>query len=402
MAGTNYLQLPAPNIDPSAPDNPAATAAPSADQSTMTAGAQQFQQQFGMTPQQWFAQNPDYYQPNSSTWNSPQMQLLNSSGYFNALSDSNNAGGAGGSGVPQPDFTTTAPAPISAFGPTPSVTPTYAQAPSAPNAAQMQATNVTAPTTPGAATVDPNQNNAYLTQYSNLLATSLAPQFQAQQQTLQDQAAARGLTGGAAQYGEDQLLGQQASALAAGTQPIVSQAYGYTQQDIQGNQAAQNALISQGYSAQEAAAMANASAANSASSQNQAAINALMAQGYSYEQATTQANQAAANNASSTNAAYYGGALSADYTSYNNYLNSLMTGGANNYNNLQGTYLNSYAPNAGVTGSLGNAANEVGSAYSSANNAATQGQGAAVGGLFGAAGTAAAGGAFGGPAAAGG
>lgn len=262
-----------------------------------------------------------------------------------------------------PNVGSTAPAPISSFGPLPSVTPTYGSA-----------TLATSPGSPTANTVDPNQNQAYLQQYSQLLATQLAPQFQAQQQTLQDQAAARGLTGGAAQYGEDQLLGQQASALAGATQPIVSQAYGYTQQDIGANQNAINSLLAQGYSYQQATALANQQASN----------------------AQTGQNVSAANNAASQNAAYYGGALSADYTSYNNYLNSLLGYGSADYQGLQNTYLNSFAPNQTVAGAIGGEANSAGGAYSSTYNAGQAAQSQELGSVFGAAGTAAAGGAFGG------
>ena len=164
--------------------------------------------------------------------------------------------------------------------------------------------------------------------------------------------------------------------------------------------------MAQGYSYEQAAAMSNQSATNTASGANQNAINSLMSQGYSYEQAValsnqgstntqTLANQSSANNAAGTNANLYGSALSYDATTYNNYIAWLNSQGANTLGNQTNTYLNSFAPNPSVTSAIGGSANQVGSAYTGAYNSATAGQGAAVGSLFSAAGTAAAGGAFG-------
>lgn len=406
MAGTGRTDLgPTLSTVPGPTDTPS-SAAPTSD--PLASSSSGFQQQFGMSPDQYFAQNPNYYQPNSPTWNSPEMQYLNSSGYFDTRTQELQPGSSANAQQAwmNPNVGATAPAPISAFGPTPSVTPSYGTAalattPGAPNAAQMAPTYASAPNAPTANTVDPNQNQGYLNYYSSLVRQQLDPTFQAQNQANEDQNKARGLTGGAAQYSTNQLAGQQAAVVAGAIQPMVGQAYSYTQQDIQGNQAAINSLMAQGYSYQEATSLANQQASNSASSSNMSAINSFLAQGYSYQQATQLANQAAtnsqtgqnvgaANSAASQNAAYYGGALSADYSSYNAYMNSLLNAGANNYNNVENTYLNSYAPNAGVTGAIGNSATSVGNAYGQAYNATTAAQGQAIGGAFGAAGQVAA------------
>lgn len=88
---------------------------------------------------------------------------------------------------------------------------------------------------------NPNQTNAYMQQYEQLVAQGLAPQFAEQQQQLQDSSAARGISSsGAAGYLQSDLLGQQAAAYAQGISPIVQQGYGYTQQDILANQGAAN------------------------------------------------------------------------------------------------------------------------------------------------------------------
>lgn len=89
--------------------------------------------------------------------------------------------------------------------------------------------------------VDPKQTQAYMDQYEKLFRQAVAPQFQEQQSQEQDQLAARGISSsGAGQYLMNDLLGQQASATAQGLMPIVQQGYGYTQQDLMGNQAAAN------------------------------------------------------------------------------------------------------------------------------------------------------------------
>jgi hypothetical protein len=194
----------------------------------------------------------------------------------------------------------TAPAPLQAFGGLPTVSPTYA---------------------------DPNQNQAYMQQYEGLEGAALAPQFQQQDQAEADQLASRGLTmsGAGAQLTND-LFGQQASALAGADAPIVSQGYGYTQQDIQGN-------------------------------------------------------QAAANQATATNAGYYNEALTGNASAYNNYLSQLYGTGAQTGNSELSAYLGSYGPNTGVESIMGTGLSGTQNAYTNIYDTMNQGQGTALGGL---------------------
>lgn len=203
------------------------------------------------------------------------------------------------------------PANVQQFGGTPTVNPTYANA----------------------AMVDPNQNLAYMQQYEQLLGTSLAPQFQSQDQQMADQLAARGLTtSGAGQYLTNQLYGQQAAALATGLQPIVSQGYGYSQQDIQGNQAYQN--------------QANF------------------------------ANAGASNEADVLNAQLYNQDRYANYGAYNNFENELLGLGGGQLSAQQAAYLNSFGPSTGVESAYGSALtgmqNAYGSVYGQAVNSQNQ------------------------------
>lgn len=228
------------------------------------------------------------------------------------------SGTAVGSNPLQPNpggIAATAPANIQQFGGTAQVSPTYA----------------------GVSTVDPNQNNAYLQQYSQLLNTNLQPQFQSQDQALQDSLAARGISSsGSGQYLQNQLYGQQASALAGGLEPLVSQGYGYTQQDITGNQAYQN--------------QANLT------------------------------NAAASNNASAMNAGYYNADVGANANAYNNYENELLGMGGGQLSALQAAYLNSFGANTGVTSAYNNALSGQLGTYGSVYGNAISGQGAALGG----------------------
>lgn len=108
------------------------------------------------------------------------------------------------------------PAPLSDFGATPSVTPSYASA----------------------ALVNPNNTPQYLSQEEAANAASLAPTFAAQNQTNEDQLRARGISSsGAAAEITNQLSGQQAATLAGMNAPAIQQQSGYQQQDITNNQA---------------------------------------------------------------------------------------------------------------------------------------------------------------------
>jgi len=89
--------------------------------------------------------------------------------------------------------------------------------------------------------VDPNQNQAYMNQYEQLFRQSVEPYYKEQQLAEQGQLAGRGISNsGSGQYLMNDLMGQQAASTAQGLMPIVQQGYGYTQQDLQGNQNAAN------------------------------------------------------------------------------------------------------------------------------------------------------------------
>lgn len=225
------------------------------------------------------------------------------------------------------DVTQTAPLPLSAFGPTASVTPTYATA----------------------ATVDPNANYGYLQAQEKANADSLQPTFQQQDQTNQDQLAARGISSsGAAGEITGQLYGSQAATLAGMNAPAIAQQAGYTQQDVTNNQA--------------------------------------------NEQGTSIFNAGEGTGASGANAGYYQQGLTGDATAYNGYLATLEQQGYNTGNEAYTAWLNSYNPNSGVTAGYNGAVGGIGSTYGNVYDNASNVQGSEITGATKAAGSAAAGG----------
>lgn len=211
-------------------------------------------------------------------------------------------------GLPTPaNVSADAPQPLQSFGATPTVTPTY---------------------------VDPNNTPQYLAAEEQANATSLAPTFQQQDQTNQDQLAARGISSsGAAAEITNQLQTAQGATLAGMNAPAIQQQSGYQQQDLTGNAASANA-------------------------------------------------------ATAANAGYYDQAVTGNATTYNNYLSTLEGQGYNTGNEAYTAYLNSFGPNSGVTSSYGGAVSGIGNAATGAYDSSVAGEGAAVGGAFGAAGTA--------------
>jgi len=180
--------------------------------------------------------------------------------------------------------------------------------------------------------VNPADVGGYLSQYSSLLGTQLAPYFQQQQQAQNADEASRGIfNSSAGSYLTGNLEGQQASALASGISPLVQQAMGFTQQD----------------------AMANQQAQNSASSQNAQA---------------------------------YGNVTSQNQADYNNYLNELFGANQNYGNTMLGGYLGSYGQNNNLSGILGGGVPGAQSAYGNAygdSMTAGGGMGTALGGAMG-------------------
>lgn len=210
----------------------------------------------------------------------------------------------------------TAPYGYQAFGNIPSVNATYW------NAAQA----------------NPFQQQQYLDYYNSLVTKGLQPFFNQQLLQSSQNLAARGITdSSAANYEQNTLRGQQAGQVAQQEAPMVSQAFGYTQQDIMANQQAQN--------------MANA------------------------------ANAAAANQATNTNAAYYNDAVRGNMDAYNAYVQSLFGAGTGEQNTLLGAYLNTFGPNPGVGNLYGSGIQGVNSVYGDIYSAGLQGQGAAMGGI---------------------
>lgn len=188
-----------------------------------------------------------------------------------------------------------------------------------------------APTYANAATVDPASAQKYLDQYTALMGTSLQPAFQQQLQQLQDSLRARGISSsGAAGELEGNLRAQQAAALAGQEAPMVAQGFGYAQQD---------ALTNTGN-----------------------------------QQATNMQNAGFGNEAAVYNANAYTGAVNKNFDSYNAFLNELFGAGVTNQNALEGSYLNSFGPQTGVTNAMENAGSNQMGIYGQVYNEVNQAQ----------------------------
>jgi len=288
-----------------------------------------------------------------------------------------------------------APANIQAMGGTAQVAPTYQNytgyAPSVGNSVNTSYANQNA-TGYNASLVDPYGANQAYNQYTGLLQQSMAPQFQQENQNLQSDLAARGISdSGAASYEMGNLQAQQGATLAASEAPFVQQMYGYQQGDVSANQQAQNASSQFGASALNSAASANQAAYNNyadlnANSANQFGLSNLNAEnsaaqyGASAYNNMSGANANIANNASLYNANMYNNNVNQNFNAYNNYQNELMGYGANTQNSELAAYLNSFGPQTGVTNAMNTATGQIGSAYSGAWNAAQNTTNAMIGG----------------------
>ena len=218
----------------------------------------------------------------------------------------------------------TAPAPYQQFGNTPQIDPAYWSA----------------------AYANPFQQQQYLKQYDQMYVKGLQPTFNQQDLALNQDLASRGISdSSAASYNMGNLYAQQGAQIAQGEAPMVQQAFGYTQQDVLANQAAQNS-------------------ANSG-------------------------NAAASNEAAAANAGFYNQATMANMNAYNQYQSQLFGAGTSEQNALMSAYLNSFGPQTGVTNAFGAEMGALGTAYSGAYDANTSGGWGALGSLFGAAGQAA-------------
>jgi hypothetical protein len=223
---------------------------------------------------------------------------------------------AGPQNLNSQNINATAPAPYQQFGNIPQIDPSYYQAVNASPYAQKQ----------------------YLSQYDKMYAAGLQPTFNQQDLALSQDLSSRGITdSSAASNTMGDLYAQQGGQIAQGEAPMVSQAFGYTQQDIMANQAAQNA--------------ANAT------------------------------NASASNAAAGANAGFYNSAVTGNENAYNAYQQSLFGAGTNQNNSLLSAYLNSFGPQTGVTNALGSELSGESSAYGDIYDAALQGQGQSESGV---------------------
>jgi hypothetical protein len=272
------------------------------------------------------------------------------------------AGGKGGGtpvGVPaQPTVMTgTAPAEIQEFGATPTVSATYA------NAAQVDPNSINAEKS---ATVDPNQNQVYLTEYESAVQNALAPQEAQQNEQLAEQDAARGITdSGSAAYLSGNLQGQQIGAYSSAIEPLIGEEAQNTQSDIVANQANQETAYNNQY---------------------QGYLNSVFSDQADTQQANL-ANASASNTANSENAAAYASDRNANFNAYNGYVSQMLDSGSQEQNELLEAELGSYGPNAGVGSMYGTEESGTNNAYTDVFDQATQSQGQAIGSAFGAAGT---------------
>lgn len=234
-------------------------------------------------------------------------------------------GGGGGSSSATPQLApinipTPTGDPSQATGAMPSAPDLYSAGP-APYQSFGNIPTVSAATT-SAPTIDPNSAlNSGLTMGEQANEQALQPLFQSQDMSLSDNLASRGIVNsGAATYLNDQLSGQQASALAGANAPLIQGASSAYDTDILANQQAQLG--------------------------------------------TGQFNANAQNNASGLNAGYYNEAVTGNENNFNNYENQLETQGTTYGEGLLEGYLGSYGgANPTTLGSIAGSPGAVGAAY---------------------------------------
>ena len=206
---------------------------------------------------------------------------------------------------------------------------------------QVQAATMQMPQNMQAATIDPNTLPGALQQYAQLAQSTLAPQFQQQNQQLQAQLAQNGIfNSSAAGQAETNLMGNQDAALSSAISPLVADFANFYQQDQTGN-------------------AANRQAANAANFQGGLDV------GF--------ANQNATNNANSTNASTYGNIVQGDLNAANTYLQGLNTGQNTLDSGLLSSGLQTYDPSVnGSTNLINQGLGDASQAYTNAFNAAGQ------------------------------
>lgn len=119
-----------------------------ANQATTATLNAQFQQQFGMSPAQWMAANPSYYQPGTAAFNSPQIKLLNSQPGFDFLGASGQAYGITNQTAKAPPAPPTPTAAVPAQTPPPTLAPTPTIPPPAGPVRQAQGLQAQVPVLP--------------------------------------------------------------------------------------------------------------------------------------------------------------------------------------------------------------------------------------------------------------
>lgn len=303
------------------------------------------------------------------------------------------------------DMSSYAPLSYQDFGSVPTVAASTVSPASVANVDPMQAAtqaNVAGPTaaqtatsslpTAQAASVDNSTLPGALQSYENMNAQALAPTFQTQNDALTSDLAARGIFNSTAgQELQNNLSGQQASALASADSPLVQQmqaAYNSNNQlnatnqqtanntnysgqleSTLGNTANQQATNLAGYqgllsqAANNAANQQATNAANYAGNQSNAQLNA------NNQQQAGLANQSSYNNANQYNADAYGAVTAGNETNQNNYLSALMSMDASTRTALLNNVLATYDPSANGTNSLSSIGlQNAGSAYTNAFN----------------------------------
>jgi hypothetical protein len=250
----------------------------------------------------------------------------------------------------------------------------------------MQAATVANVAGPNASSVDLSQLPGALSSYEGDVQAALAPTFQQQQDALTANEADRGIFNSTAGLQlQNNLSGQQDAALASADEPLVSQFAGAYNTGQEQNSAQQQAASLAAYAGSLGAAQTNASnqqAANSTNYTGSQDYNSLVA---SLQQQAGLANQSATNSSNLDNASLYNSIVGGNTTSYNDFLNTLLTDQTNLSTGLASSVLNSYDPSQ-YSSLLSTGLTSAGSAYNSAYTAGstnTAGLSSALGSLGG-------------------
>jgi hypothetical protein len=256
----------------------------------------------------------------------------------------------------------------SAFGNVPSVSATtYTSGSYDPATYASQGYNAT--------NIDNSQLPGAMAMFDQQNATALAPQFQQQDMSLNDNLASRGIVNsGANTYLNQNLAGNQDAALAQADSPLTQQFAADYESNLSQNAAAQNA-----------ASQFNATAGNEAGQFNAASKNQAGQFNTGSGNSAAEFNAQAGNEAALANAGYYGTVVSGDQNAYNNYLNTLESQGNEYSNGLLSGFLGTYGDAnstalAGLNEGTSAATNAYGNAYNS-SLAAGSGFGTALGNI---------------------